>query len=144
MFSRITKSHRNATREDEHLGSTWQIEPAGVAGVLKEVDGSGEALDTVQTTFNEVKSGGGALLTADDRSVLSTAWDSFCKDRAEVPGKLMWVLNERCAEVSSAVLAINTGTVEMGDNLEQNRRTAKEQFAIEGGSIYDADGDPSN
>lgn len=56
----------------------------------------------------------------------------------------MWVLNERCSEVSAAVMDINTGTVEMGDNLEQNRRTAKERLSIDGAHVYDADGDLNN
>lgn len=34
------------------MGHDWQIEPAGVAGVLHDVDNEGEALDTVRETMS--------------------------------------------------------------------------------------------
>jgi hypothetical protein len=118
------------------VGDKWEIEPNGVAKVLKTVDSSGEDLETASSSFDDAKSSGASLLTADDRGTLSSAWETFCKDRAEVPGKLMWVLNERSSEVSAAVLDINTGSVNMTENVEKNRKIASEEWSIHGTGDY--------
>lgn len=118
---------------------TWSVDPAGMMGVLAQVDDEGNALERAANDFDELSSRGSADMSAVGRSVVSDAWAGFCSERTDVPRTLMWMVQHRCRQVSEAAVAVLAGDAEMDDDIASAETRAMREWGIASRYVYNAD-----
>lgn len=114
----------------------WRVDPDGVLGVLAGIDDLGPQFESAYTGIDDAASSGGAALTADGRTVLSSAWESFMSQRRLVPGKLMHSVSGSAAAVGEATVAIVAGDEQMADNVTAAERHAEDAWGIAPRAAY--------
>jgi len=118
----------------------WRVDPDGVLGVLAGIDDLGPQFESAYTDIDDAARSGEASLSADGRTVLSTAWDSFMSQRRLVPGKLMHSVSASAAAVGEATVAIVTGDEQMMENVAAAEKHAEDAWGIAPPAAYAAAG----
>lgn len=108
----------------------WRVDPDGVLGVLGAVDENGAQLQEAVTAFSQLAASAPAALTAGGRTMLAGGWAEFADARAQVPGKLITVMSDHCARVSTATTEILLGDVEMSENTRERAAQAEAEWGI--------------
>ncbi|GAB3630799.1 hypothetical protein GCM10027421_01520 [Microbacterium shaanxiense] len=118
----------------------WRVDPDGVLGVLAGIDDLGPQFESAYTGIDDAATNGRAALTADGRTVLSSAWEAFMSQRRLVPGKLMHSVSGSAAAVGEATVAIVAGDEQMADNVSTAEKHAEDAWGIAPYAAYVTDG----
>lgn len=117
----------------------WSVDPAGVMGVLAQVDDEGNALERASNEFGDLHGRGVADLSIVGRTSASDAWAVFCSERTDVPRKLMRMIQHRGSQVAEASVAVLAGDAQMGDDVANAETRAMHEWDIASKYAYNAD-----